>query len=216
MGKISVKDSKGKEGRRRPTLLSYLSLFLLILFFSGASKHLGPYGAWFDYATLVGKFGTIIDATNFLGKGGEGARGALLYATSFIPNIMLAVGVVHIAIAFGALEAAQKLLTPILRPLMGLSGASAVAIVSSLASSDAGAVTTRELTEQGLITEKERTILCAFEFSSGASVIFYFSVASMLFAYLPVSVLAPLGVVLLCKIVGANIMRLYLKKKEGV
>ena len=216
MEKSNTKEISQKEVGRRPLFLSYLSLFLLILFFSGASKHLGPYGAWFDYATLVGKFGTIIDATNFLGKGGEGARGALLYATSFIPNIMLAVGVVHVAIAFGALEAAQKLLTPILRPLMGLSGASAVAIVSSLASSDAGAVMTRELSDEKIITEKERTILCAFEFSSGASVIFYFSVASMLFAYLPVGVLIPLGVVLLCKIVGANLMRLYLKKKEGV
>ena len=52
--------------------------------------------------------------------------------------------------------------------------------------------------------------MTTFEFSSGASVIFYLTVAAVLFPFLPVHFLLPLGVVLLFKVVGANLVRLYL------
>ena len=123
---------------------------------------------------------------------------------------MLAVGVVEVATRYGALKAAGVLLTPILRPLLGLPGVCGVAIIASLQSSDAGAAMTRELAEKDLVTDDERTILTAFEFSSGASVIFYLTVAAVLFPFLPVHFFLPLGVVLLFKVIGANLMRLYL------
>ena len=69
---------------------------------------------------------------------------------------------------------------------------------------------TRELAEKDLVTDDECTILTAFEFSSGASVIFYLTVAAVLFPFLPVHFFLPLGVVLLFKVIGANLMRLYL------
>ena len=69
---------------------------------------------------------------------------------------------------------------------------------------------TRELAEKDLVTDDERTILTAFEFSSGATVIFYLTVAAVLFPFLPVHFFLPLGVVLLFKVIGANLMRLYL------
>lgn len=196
--------------KAKPGLIAYLALFLLILFFSGLSGHLGPYLGWFDYTTLIGRFGRILDTQTFLGVGGTGARGGLLYAVSFIPSIMLAVGVVEVATRYGALKAAGVLLTPILRPLLGLPGVCGVAIIASLQSSDAGAAMTRELAEKDLVTDDERTILTAFEFSSGASVIFYLTVAAVLFPFLPVHFFLPLGVVLLFKVIGANLMRLYL------
>ena len=196
--------------KAKPGLIAYLALFLLILFFSGLSGHLGPYLASFDYTTLIGRFGRILDTQTFLGAGGTGSRGGLLYAVSFIPSIMLAVGVVEVATRYGALKAAGVLLTPILRPLLGLPGVCGVAIIASLQSSDAGAAMTRELAEKDLVTDDERTILTAFEFSSGATVIFYLTVAAVLFPFLPVHFLLPLGVVLLFKVVGANLVRLYL------
>ncbi len=197
----------------KPRFVSYVALFFLIVFFSGVAKNLGPAWEFLDYATLVGRFGEVSQSTTFLGVGGSGARGALLYAASFIPSLMLAVGVIEVATHLGALKAAQALLTPVLRPLMGVPGASAVAIIASLMSSDAGAVVTRELVDSKMADEKERTILCAFEFSSGASVIFYLTVASVLFSLLPINYLAPLLVVLLFKVIGANLVRLYLKRQ---
>ncbi len=197
----------------KPRFVSYVALFFLIVFFSGVAKSFGPAWGFLDYATLVGRFGEVSQGITFLGTGGTGARGALLYAASFIPSLMLAVGVIEVATHVGALKAAQALLTPVLRPLMGVPGASAVAIIASLMSSDAGAVATRELIDNKMADEKERTILCAFEFSSGASVIFYLTVASVLFSLLPINYLVPLLVVLLFKVLGANLVRLYLKRK---
>ncbi len=217
MTSSTTKETRQKETdqseARKPRFVSFVALFFLIVFFSGVAKSLGPAWGFLDYATLVGRFGEVSQSTTFLGVGGSGARGALLYAASFIPSLMLAVGVIEVATHLGALKAAQALLTPVLRPLMGVPGASAVAIIASLMSSDAGAAATRELVDSKMANEKERTILCAFEFSSGASVIFYLTVASVLFSLLPINYLVPLLVTLLFKVVGANLVRLYLKRK---
>ena len=217
MTSSTTKETRQKETIQseatKPRFVSYVALFFLIVFFSGVAKSLGPAWGFLDYATLVGRFGEVSQSTSFLGVGGTGARGALLYAASFIPSLMLAVGVIEVATHLGALKAAQALLTPVLRPLMGVPGASAVAIIASLMSSDAGAAATRELVDSKMANEKERTILCAFEFSSGASVIFYLTVASVLFSLLPINYLVPLLVTLLFKVVGANLVRLYLKRK---
>ena len=217
MTSSTTKETQRKETDQseatKPRFVSYAALFFLIVFFSGVAKSLGPAWGFLDYATLVGRFGEVSQSTTFLGVGGSGARGALLYAASFIPSLMLAVGVIEVATHLGALKAAQALLTPVLRPLMGVPGASAVAIIASLMSSDAGAAATRELVDSKMANEKERTILCAFEFSSGASVIFYLTVASVLFSLLPINYLVPLLVTLLFKVVGANLVRLYLKRK---
>ncbi|HBN73404.1 MAG TPA: hypothetical protein DD376_01260 [Sutterella sp.] len=205
-----VNPSNQSPVKTHPSFVAYLALFLLILFFSGLSGRLGPTLAWFDYATLVGRFGLILDTQTFLGAGGTGARGGFFYAVSFLPSIMFAVGVIELAARYGALDAAHVLLTPILRPLLGIPGACGIAMIASLQSSDAGAAMTRELADARLITDDERTILSTFEFSSGASVIFYLTVACVLFEFLPVRFLIPLGVVLLFKVIGANLVRLYL------
>lgn len=204
----------GEVKAKRPGCVAYISLLLLIIFFSGIAKNFDPAFSWFDYSTLLGRFGLVAEANTFLGTGGTGARGGLLYAVSFIPSIMFAVGVVELATKLGALDAAQVLLTPILKPLLGIPGVCGVALITSLQSSDAGAAMTRELFEKKRISDSERTILCAFEFSSGASVIFYLTVACVLFPFLSINYLIPLGIVLLFKCIGANVMRLYLLREK--
>jgi nucleoside recognition membrane protein YjiH len=98
-----------------------------------------------------------------------------------------------------------------MRPLMGLPGIAGLALISSLQSSDAGAAMTRELSEKGLLTEAEKVIFAAFQFSSGSSITVYLSMGLALFPFLSVSHLVPLGVILFYKIVGMNLMRLYLR-----
>ena len=53
-------------------------------------------------------------------------------------------------------------------------------------------------------------IFAAFQYSSGSSITVYLSMGIALFPYLSVSHLVPLGVILFYKIVGMNLMRLYL------
>lgn len=198
-----------------PEWKAYLALVVLIIFFSGIGRVLGPAVAWLDFTLLVGKFGIITEGLSFLGKGGEGVRFAFLYGLSVIPCIMLALGVVEVATRYGALYAAQRLLNPLLQPLIGVRGSSGVALITSLQSSDAGAAMTRELVDQGFLDNRERAICCAFEYSSGASIVAYLTIASSLFPYLEIHYLAPLGVILLCKLFGANLMRLYVRKRQG-
>ena len=125
---------------------------------------------------------------------------------------MLALGIVEIVDHFGGLKAAEKLLSPILKPLMGIPGITGLAMVTSLQSTDAGSGMTRLLREQGLITEREKSIFAAFQFSSGASITNYLTIGSALFAFIKLPIIIPLGVIFVMKIFGANLMRIYLNK----
>ena len=193
---------------------AYTALLLTILFFSGVFSDAQGILGCFDFTVLSGSFGTIAEEFTFVGKGGSGARYGFLYALSLVPGIMLALGIVEVAEHLQALRAAQRLLTPLIKPLLGLPGVAGLALISSLQSSDAGAAMTRSLYEKGFISEKEKTVFAAFQFSSASSVTVYLSMGVVLFPFLSVSYLVPLGVILFYKIVGTNLMRIYLRVQE--
>lgn len=206
------------EDSRPVRWTGYVVLVVVMLFFSGVFSDCTGLLSCLDFTVLNGSFGKIAEGFDFMGKGGSGARHGFLYALALIPGIMLALGVVEVAERLDALRAAQRLLTPFMRPLMGLPGVAGLALISSMQSSDAGAAMTRELSEKGLISEAEKTIFAAFQYSSGSSITVYLSMGVALFPYLSVSHLVPLGVILFYKVVGMNLMRLYLHifaKKEA-
>ena len=72
---------------------------------------------------------------------------------------MLAIGCLEVLSYYGAIKAAHKLLTPLLRPLLGVPGLTGLALITDLQSTDAGAALTKELYDQELITKKELTII---------------------------------------------------------
>lgn len=201
----------GKESYSGKVPVSgYIVLFLAIVIFSGL---LAKTQGWnmFDFDTLNGKFGVIKAATNnFMGAGGVGARAGFLFALSLIPGVMLALGIMEIVEYYGGLKASEKLLTPLLRPLMGLPGICVVALVSSLQSTDAGAGMTKNLRTAGDITEKELLIFAAFQFTAGGVIGNYLASGSALFSVMSVPIVVPLAVMMVMKLFGANIMRLYL------
>ena len=82
---------------------------------------------------------------NFRGKGGSGAIDGFCFALTLIPTIMFSIGMVTVCEHYGALDAARKLLTPILRGLLGIPGSACLALIASLQSSDGGAAMTRQL-----------------------------------------------------------------------
>ncbi|MGN1356511.1 MAG: nucleoside recognition domain-containing protein [Succinivibrionaceae bacterium] len=187
-----------------------IALVLTIVFFSGAAK-LGP--AWmhaFDYNTLLGKFGTIGNSGDiFLGKADPSVRQGFLLALSYIPGIMLALGAMSVAVYFGALDIARICLGYVLSPLTGLPGGSALALISSLQSSDSGAALSRELYDKGLLSGRQRDIFAAFQFSSGASIGVYLTAIPVISNYITVELMTPLAVIILFKLFGTNIMRWY-------
>lgn len=218
-------DQKQKIG-----ITAYLALAFAIVFFSGIfSKATGWVGV-FDFTVLLGKFGNIVgDAGKtfaFRGTGGVGAKDGFIFGLTLAPSVMFALGIVAVVEHLGALEAARQLLTPLLRPILGIPGSAGLAVIASLQSTDAGAGMTKLLYEEEEITNDERTIFAAFQFSAGATITNYFATGAALFALTTVDgamavtipMIVPLVIMFVFKIFGANLMRYYLKvinKKEN-
>ena len=148
--------------------------------------------------------------TNFRGTGAtaSGARDGFLFVLTLIPAVMLALGTVKVVEHFGGLDVAQAGLRPLLKPLMGVPGISVIALTASLQSADAGAAATRGLVEQGHLTDREVLIMCSFQFSGGAILSNYFASGAALFPFLGgIGLGVPLGIILIFKFIGANVMR---------
>jgi len=201
---------------------AYIALIFAVLFFSGLFMKVDGM-AWLgalDFTTLAGKFGTMQDAkSTFVGSGGTSAKGGFLFALSLIPTVMLALGVLEIFSHYGAIRAAHKLLTPLLRPLLDIPGRTGLALITDLQSTDAGAALTKELYDEKQITKKELVIMAAWQYSGAGLINNYFAIGSALFASLTVPIIMPLVLMVVLKFVGAMFTRLVLNtlyKKDFV
>ena len=192
----------------------YIGLVFAIIFFSGLVVSIKD-ASWlsaFDFTTITGSFGTMKEPAKntFMGAGGKGAREGFIFGFYLIPAVMLALGIIEILDQLGALRAAQKLLSPILRPVMGVPGAAGLALITTLQSTDAGAILTKQMYDTGMANEKERIIMTGWQFSAAGIISNYFASGSALFSFLTVPIIVPLVVVFIMKFVGANIIRLAL------
>ncbi|HBG2329774.1 hypothetical protein KWW92_15440 [Clostridioides difficile] len=210
-------------GDNKVTWKGYLSLFVLIVLFSGVFKDSQGFLKALDFANLTGSFDTIADGVDFMGKGGTGAKDGFLFALTLIPTVCFAVGLIDVVESMGGMKAASKIFNPLLRPLLGIPGIAGIAFVSSFTSSDVASIMTKELFESGEITDDERTIFVAYQYAGSAVILNTINTQAPL---LPIALLA-LGPIILieifCKILGANLVRLIIgvrnkknKAKEAV
>lgn len=220
--------------QRKVTWGCYVALAFAVIFFSGLMKS----GEWYgvlDFTTLNGSFGQVaynvtetadgVEAatTSLRGKGGSGARDGFIFALTLIPTVMFALGVINVLEHYGALDAARKLLTPLLRPLMGIPGSSGLALIASLQSTDAGAAMTRQLKDEGRLTKRETDVFTMFQFTAGATIVNFFSSGAVLFTLTladgALAVTSSIGlavaIMFVFKFVGANLFRIYLNITEG-
>ncbi len=210
------------EGTQKVTVASYVLLALACIIFSGVfAKHTPDswWPAWlqvFDFNILNGSFGTIAKSTNnFRGVGGVGARDGFLFALNLCPSVILALGLVKIVDGYGGLLAAEKIIRPFFKPLLGIPGITGLAFITHLQSTDGAAAMTKELFDDGHITDEERTLFTTLQFSANGTITNYFAtIAGALQAYFVVPLGLPLVVIFLCKIMGTNIMRLILKMQS--
>lgn len=158
-------------GDNKVTWKGYLSLFVLIVLFSGVFKDSQGFLKALDFANLTGSFGTIADGVDFMGKGGTGAKDGFLFALTLIPTVCFAVGLIDVVESMGGMKAASKIFNPLLRPLLGIPGIAGIAFVSSFTSSDVASIMTKELFESGEITDDERTIFVAYQYAGSAVIL---------------------------------------------
>lgn len=195
-------------------IVGYLAFFFAIVLFSGVFASADGWLKVFDFNVLNGSFGTIPGAEkalNFRGDGGSGARDGFLFALTLIPAVILALGIVNVVDGLGGLRAAQKLMTPVLRPLIGIPGIAALSCIANMQSTDAAAGMVKELYDQGEITDNERSVLIAYQTSASAFITNYFSSGAAVFAFMVAPIIVPIIVMFAFKIIGANLLRLYLK-----
>ena len=193
------------------TWKGWVALFFLIVLFSGT---MGAQEGWmkaFDLNSLVGAFGKSEGAkVAFIGTGGFGAKEGMLVGLSLIPTVMVAQGLLDVCESYGAIKAAAKLFQPILKPLLGIPGVAGLAFVSSFTSSDVGAFITKDMFENGLINDDERTVFAAYQYAGSGTVNNTIAAGA---ALVPISVLpvgAIVGLIVVVKILGANFVRMYL------
>ncbi len=206
----------------------WLALAFLCLSFSGIFAGKGPFVHFgvdfgflklFDFSTLVGTFGqtgtvqsgTKVVKTIFQGTGGIGAREGFLFTLTLFPTVMLALGLIQACEALGALRAAEKLFRPFLRPVMGIPGVAGLAFVSSFTSSDVGAVMTKGLVEEGMMSDDERTIFVSYQYAGSATVTNTFSTGAPLIPISLIPVGGIIGLIFIVKVIGSILVRMYIK-----
>ncbi len=206
------------EEKKKPPLKvgwqGYAALIVAIILFSGIFSASDGWLKVFDFNTLNGSFGKIQGATqalDFRGAGGSGARDGFLFAFELIPAVILALGLVNVIDGLGGLRAAQKLMTPILKPLLGIPGVCMLATIANMQSTDAAAGMIKELVDDGEISDEERSVSIAYQTSASAFITNYFSSGAAVFGFMLVPIIVPMIIMVIFKIIGANIMRLYLK-----
>lgn len=190
---------------------AYVALAAAVLFFSGlffkvdGMQWLGA----FDFTTLGGSFGTMKDpnSNTFMGAGGVSAKAGFLFALSLVPTVMLALGLLEIFTHYGAIRAAHKLLTPLLKPILGLPGRTGLALITDLQSTDAGAALTKELYDSQQISKKDVVVMGAWQYSGAGLINNYFSIGSALFVSMTIPIIIPLVVMFVLKFVGAALVR---------
>ncbi len=200
----------------------YVAFIAALVFFSGVFATATDWTRVLDFSVMNGSFGKIQGAEKaftFRGVSGSGARDGFMFALELLPAVIFALGVVAVVDGYGGLKVAQKWMTPFLKPLLGIPGICALTCIANMQSTDAGAGMIKELYDSGHINDRERTTAIAYQISASAFISNYFSSGVAVFGIMLVPIIVPVLVMLLFKILGANMMRMYLnfaeKKEQG-
>lgn len=211
-----MKEQSGNSVQKKKVGVgAWISLIIFIIILSGIFMESDTPLKVLDFTNLNGQFGLIGNTKmNLIGTGGSGARDGFMAGLNLLPGVMLFCGLMAVFKAFGAFDAAEILFKPILRPLLGISGKAGIAFVSSFTGSDVAAVLTRELYDEGDLTDDERTIFVAYQYAASACINNTVTGGAPLVAISPVGLGPILLVEIVCKLIGANLVRLILRMRK--
>ncbi len=204
--------NEGGENKSKVGLGAWISLLFLIIILSGAFRTSDSVLKVLDFTNLSGNFGTIGDTgANFIGKGGTGAKDGFMAGLNLIPAVMFFCGLLGVFEQLGAFKASDILFRPLLRPLLGIPGKAGVAFISSFTGSDVAAVMTNDLVESGEMEDDERTVFVAYQYAGSACINNTITGGAPLLLISPIALGPVILVQVICKLIGANIVRIILK-----
>lgn len=196
--------------KKKVGIKAYIFLLFAIIFFGGVFAKSTGWLKALDYSTICGKFGV-----ELRGATGTGAREGFMFAFITIPAVALTLGIINVVEGQGGLLAAQKIFNPIFKPVCGFPGwCGLAAITNTLTSTDGGSALTNDLIQKKLINDKEQSIFVCFLYTASCGIGAPLSLASMWYGALladGVLIAYPYLLVIISKVLGANLMRLYLK-----
>lgn len=210
-------DQNEANKKEKTGILAYLSFAFIFLFFSGIFRGAKAPLSLLDLSTYQGVFGTIVEGAKpgFVGEGGTGLSNLFTTILTIAPPIMFCMGVLEVVEYYGGLRVAGKLLTPILKPLMGVPGEAGVVLITNLQSSDSSAALVKGLEDGRLIDKKQRRILLAFVMAGPALLGMMVSYGVLLYPYLPAGSGMIIVTVLIAKVLTANIVRFSMGRSIG-
>lgn len=220
-------ENKFEKEKEKIGIGGYIWLIIATLFFSGLFRGAPGPLKLLDLSTYLGSFGTIVEGADpgFVGDGGSGMYYVFTIVLTIAPGIMFCIALMEAVEYYGGLRAAGKLLSPILRPVLGVPGEAVFVLISNLQSSDSSAALIKSLVDSNSIEEKHRKILLAYALPGPALLGMMITYGVMLYSYLPCSTGIIILVVILMKFAVAEIMRLFMsgkvkraqiKKEEGM
>lgn len=199
---------------------SYVILAITIIILSGVFKSSDTPLKALDFNNLLGNYGTLgtveegsktILANDFKGIGGTGPKDGILLVISVAPAIIMAFGLIEICVDYKGLDAAEVIFNPLTKPILGLPGSTAIALVTSLTSSDAAAGMTKSLADEKYLNEKQRIILTSFQMLAPSILINFFAMAPTLEPFIDKPLTIALLVILIMKFIGTIISRILIK-----
>ena len=102
---------------------------------------------------------------------------------------------------------AQVLLTPLLKPILGVPGYTGLALITDLQSTDGGAALTRALYDEKRITTQNLITIAAWQYSGAGCISNYYSTVSAMFSFYLCPVWVPMVVIMVMKFVGGAFIR---------
>lgn len=190
----------------------YLWLVFLILVFSGLFAKFDNGLQCLDFNTWVGQFGVIAPGASpgIMGEDASGAAQGLLQTITLAPTVITAVAFTALFDRYGGTLAASKLFTPVSKPLVGLGGACAVPFIINMETSDAASAMLKMGVDNRSITDRERNICAAAHMVAPNTIPRTFSNLGPLLPFVVISPAVIILIMIVMKIVAANLMRLYL------
>lgn len=209
-------EQKSDKAKEKIGVGGYIWLLIAILFFSGAFRGAPGPLKLLDLSTYLGSFGTIVEGASagFVGEGGSGMNYIFTIVLTIAPGIMFCLGFMEVVEHYGGLKAAGKLLNPVLKPAFGVPGEAVFVLISNLQSSDSSVALIKALVDNGSITEGHRRILLAYCLPGPALLGMMITYGVMVYPYLSCSSGLVIMVVILMKLLIAEITRFFLSGEK--